>query len=167
MNGLVKDNNSFQNVPTISKSSWEGLITFSTTRATLFAMTLVKILKLTLRRQIGLNCWICVASFCSGIHLISPKLRLYRFRSPLWNSLKRAIRSPLINNFLKYFIELVREAIRSWRLVMLKNCFFHIFFYDVCGDNIIFYFRNLQNVPSLISSIMEKLLHSRAPKRPL
>jgi hypothetical protein len=61
----------------------EGRMIFWATRAILFVMALVKILKLTFKRQIGLNCWIYFASFSFGKRVIIPKLRLNNGSSPL------------------------------------------------------------------------------------
>ena len=55
------------------KAIWVGLTTWSATELTLIVAVLVKILKLTFRRHIGLYCWILSASLTFGNKIILPK----------------------------------------------------------------------------------------------
>jgi hypothetical protein len=55
----------------------------------LFVTTLVKILNLTFKRQIGLKFSTFIASFF-GTRVITPKLRLWSGKIPLWKSSKSA-----------------------------------------------------------------------------
>ena len=57
------------------KAVWVGWTTWSATELSLMVAAFVKILKQTLRRQIGLYCWILSASLTFGNKIISPKLR--------------------------------------------------------------------------------------------
>jgi hypothetical protein len=63
----------------------------------MFVTTLVKILKLTFNRQMGLYFYVFVASLHFGSRIIEPKFRLHKGRSPLWNFLNRVTRSSLTN----------------------------------------------------------------------
>jgi hypothetical protein len=58
------------------KVVWEGRITLSATNVTILARTLVKILKLKFRRQMGQYCWIFIAYVPFSKRVIVPKLRL-------------------------------------------------------------------------------------------
>lgn len=80
------------------KAVYEGLMIFWATRATLFASTFVKFLKLTFNKQIGRYCWICLASLCLGRRVMIPKFRLCSGNSSLWKSLNMAIRSFLMTS---------------------------------------------------------------------
>jgi hypothetical protein len=66
-----------------------GLTTFCATLFNRLVPTFVKILKLTFNTQIGLYCWIFVASGTLGIREMIPKFRLKRFNSSRWNSEKK------------------------------------------------------------------------------
>jgi hypothetical protein len=56
----------------------EGLTTVYATLFILLVATLVKILKLTFNRHIGLYCWIFIASLVLDRRVITPKFRLKR-----------------------------------------------------------------------------------------
>jgi Mg2+/Co2+ transporter CorB len=58
------------------KADCMGLMTLLATVVNLLASTLVKILKLTLSKQIGLYYWMEIASELLGIKMIVPKLIL-------------------------------------------------------------------------------------------
>jgi hypothetical protein len=70
-----------------------GLIIFWATVDNLLVATLVKILKETFNKNIGLYCLITFASFFFGNKIIVPKLRLFKDKVPSWNSINIAIRS--------------------------------------------------------------------------
>ena len=71
----------------------EGLTTVSATLFILLVSSLVKILKLTFNRHIGLYCWSFIASLVLGRRVITPKFRLKSGSLSSWKSLKRAIKS--------------------------------------------------------------------------
>ena len=98
------------------KADWEGWITLFATRAIRLVNTLMKILKLTLSRQMGRYCCICVTSFCFGNNIIAPKLRLKRGKVPLWNSSIRG-HKVLFYYFSKDLVELSQKPIRSRRFL--------------------------------------------------
>jgi hypothetical protein len=53
-------------------------------------------LKLTFRRQMGLHCWIVVASRHLGIRMIVPNFNLHSVREPSWKFVNKAIKSHLM-----------------------------------------------------------------------
>ena len=64
----------------------DGLIIFSATLVILLVSTLVKFLKLTLSKHIGLYCCIWLASLLFGRRIIVPKFNELSAKDPLWNS---------------------------------------------------------------------------------
>jgi hypothetical protein len=64
------------------KAVWVGLIIFWAMVDSLLVVTLVKILKDTFSKQIGLYCWITFESFFLGRRIIVPKLRQLSGRTP-------------------------------------------------------------------------------------
>jgi hypothetical protein len=70
---------------------WGGLMTFLAILNILFVVTLVNILNLTFSRQISLYYCIVAASLHLGSRIMVLKLRLYRGKSPLWNSRNKVI----------------------------------------------------------------------------
>jgi hypothetical protein len=62
---------------------WDGLMTFWAIWEILFVATLINILKLTLKRHIGLYCCILVTFLHFGSKIIVPKFKLYNGNSPL------------------------------------------------------------------------------------
>jgi len=76
------------------KAVWVGRTTWSATELSLMVAAFVNILKLTLRRQIGLYCWIHTASLILGNKIISPKLSRNNSSWPAWkvpNSSKSSV----------------------------------------------------------------------------
>jgi hypothetical protein len=67
----------------ITKVVWEGPITLLATPETRSVNTLVKILKLTFSKQIGMYYCIDIAPLHLGRSIMVPKLRLKRGSSPL------------------------------------------------------------------------------------
>ena len=80
------------------KAICEGLVMLSATELIWIVATFVNILKLTFKRQIGLYCWILLASCVFGNNIMTPKFRLKRGRSPLCRSWNICMRSPLMTS---------------------------------------------------------------------
>ena len=78
------------------KAVWDGCTTECAICVSLLVPALMKILKLTLRRQIGLNCSILTASVYLGSKVIVPKFRWNNWSCPENKSWNIGSKSPLI-----------------------------------------------------------------------
>lgn len=81
------------------KVVWDGRTTWLKTTLSLLIVTSMKILKLTLRRRIGL--YVCIRSSSSLFFVnktISSKLSLDRLSWPTWRNLNNSMRSVLITS---------------------------------------------------------------------
>jgi hypothetical protein len=96
MNCFMKDNHlSSRLLRPCIKAVCDGRTTWSARVFSLNISTLVKLLKLTLRRHIGWYSWILSASLILGNKLISPKFRRNNSSCSVWRSPNKASRPGL------------------------------------------------------------------------
>jgi hypothetical protein len=74
------------------------ILYYESSKTNRIVATLVKILELTFRRQIGWYCWIRETSYVFGINVMTPKFKLKIDRSPTYEPWNIVIKSSLITS---------------------------------------------------------------------
>ena len=123
------------------------LIRSSATELMRIVATFVKILKLTFSKQMGLYCWILLASCVLGSRVMTPKFRLNKGRSLLCNSRNICIRSPLMSSP-KIMVKFIRETILAWSFIVfhVENCILNLLFIERSFENFIFRLTDLRYI---------------------